>query len=49
MSAFGGGLDRLMARTTRIRGTASHGWFRRDLAASVMTPQTIRQEGQGNG
>ena len=49
MTAFGRGFDRLMARMTRIRSTASHGWFRRDLAANVTTPQTIRQEGQGNG
>ena len=48
MTGFGRGFLGLMARTTRIRGTASQGWFRRDPAANVM-PQTIRQEGQGNG
>jgi hypothetical protein len=48
-TGFGHGFHRRMARTTRIRGTASHGWFRRDPAANVVTPQTIRQEGQGNG
>lgn len=49
MTGFGGEFDRLIARTTRIRGTDSHGWFRRDSAANAMTPQTIGQEGQRNG
>jgi hypothetical protein len=31
-----------MARTTRMRSTASHRWLGRDPAASAMTPSLVR-------